>query len=73
MIPCRVVSVTENKVRVKSPFLDNIIELKTDFVDARLGDKVTKHYDYVCEKISESLYFKIKESLKKLGFNNSQG
>ena len=68
VMPCRVVSVSENKVRVKSPFFDEIIELKTDFVDVRLGDKVTKHYDYVCEKIPESLYFKIKESLKKLGF-----
>ena len=68
VIPCRVVSVSEKKVRVKSPFLDKITELKTDFVDVRLGDKVTKHYDYVCEKISESLYLKIGESLKKLGF-----
>jgi len=73
VIPCRVVSVSENKVKVKSSFLNKIVELKTDFVDVRLGDKVTKHYDYLCEKIPESLYFKIKESLKKLGFNNSQG
>ena len=68
VIPCRVVSVLENKAKVKSPFLDKIVELKTDFVDVRLGDKVTKHYDYLCEKIPESLSFKIKESLKKLEF-----
>jgi hypothetical protein len=68
VIPCRVVSVSENKVKVKSPFLDEIVELKTDFIDVRLGDKVTKHYDYVCEKIPESLYLKIRESLKKLDF-----
>lgn len=68
VIPCRVVSVSENKVRVKSPFFDKIVELKADFVDVRLGDKVTKHYDYVSEKIPGSLYFKIKESLKKVGF-----
>ncbi len=68
VIPCRVVSISGSKVRVKSPFLDKIMELKTDFVDVRLGDKVTKHYDYISEKIPESLYFKIKESLKKLGF-----
>lgn len=68
VIPCRVVSVSENKVRVKSPFFDEIMELKTDFVDVRLNDKVTKHYDYICEKIPESLYLRIGESLKKLGF-----
>ena len=73
VIPCRVVSISEKKVRVKSPFLDKIVELKKDFVDVRLGDKVTKHYDYACEKIPESLYLRIKESLKRLGFNNSQG
>jgi len=72
VIPCRVVSVSENKVRVKSAFFDEI-ELKADFVDVKLGDKVTKHYDYVCEKIPESLYLRIRGSLKKLGFNNSQG
>jgi len=66
VIPCRVVSVSENKVRVKSSFLDEVVELKTDFVDVRLGDKVTKHYDYLCEKIPEKLYFRIGESLKKL-------
>lgn len=68
VIPCRVVSVSENKAKVKSPFLDKIVELKTDFVDIRLGDKVTKHYDYVCEKIPESLYLKMIESLKKVSF-----
>ena len=68
VIPSRVVTVSENKVRVKSPFLDKIVELKTDFIDVRLGDKVAKHYDYVCEKIPESLYLKIKGSLKKLSF-----
>jgi len=71
--PCKVVSVSKNKVKVKSPFFDNTVELKTDFVGVRLGDKVTKHYDYICEKIPESLYLKIEESLKKIGFNNSQG
>jgi len=73
VIPCRVVSISEKKVRVKSSFLDEIVELKPDFVDVRLGDKVTKHYDYLCEKTPESLYFKIRGSLKKLGLNNSQG
>ena len=73
VIPCRVVSVSEKKVRVKSQFFDKTMELKTDFVDVRLDDKVTKHYDYVCEKIPESLYLKIGESLKKIGFNKSQG
>ena len=68
VIPCRVVSVSENKVRVKSPFLDKIVELKTDFVDVRLGDKVTKHYDYVCEKIPETLYLVMIERLKKVSF-----
>ena len=69
VIPCRVVSVSEKKVRVKSPFLDKIVGLKTDLVDVRLGDKVTKHYDYVCEKISESLYRELKERLKRLTSN----
>jgi len=66
VIPCRVLLVSGNKVKVKSPFLDKIMELKADFVDVRLGDKVTKHYDYVCEKIPESLYLKMTERLKKI-------
>ena len=68
IIPCRVVSITEDKVGVKSLFVDEIEKLKGDFVNVRLGDKVTKHYDYLCEKIPESLYLRIKESLKRLGF-----
>ena len=66
VIPCRVVSISEKKVRVKSPFLDKIVELKIDFVDVSLGDKVTKHYDYICEKIPERLYKEMIESLKKI-------
>lgn len=68
MIPCEVLSISRNAASVKSPFFDKIIKLKADLVDVKPGDKVTKHYDYLCEKISESLYLKIKESLKKLGF-----
>jgi hypothetical protein len=68
VIPCEVISVSEDRASVKSPFLSKIIELKTDFVDVRPGDKVTKHYDYLCEKIPESLYSKIEDNLKKIGF-----
>jgi len=68
VIPCEVISVPRNVAEVKSSFLDKTVRLKTDFVDVRLGDKVTKHYDYICEKMPESLYLKIKESLKKLSF-----
>jgi hydrogenase maturation factor len=72
VIPCEVISISENRASVKSPFLSKIIELKTDFVNVKPGDKVTKHYDYLSEKIPENLCLKIEESLKKLGFNKSQ-
>ena len=68
IIPCEVLTVSENIATVKSPFLDKIIKLKTDFVDVKPRDKVTKHYDYLCEKIPESLYLRMERSLKKLGF-----
>ena len=73
VIPCEILSVSRNEATVKSPFLNRTVKIKTDFVDVKSGDKITKHYDYICEKIPEGLYFKIEESLKKIGFNNSQG
>jgi len=66
VIPCEVVSVKGGKAMVKSPFLRRKINLKTDFVTVKPGDKVTKHYDYLCEKISEGLYKEIIERLKKI-------
>jgi hydrogenase maturation factor len=65
IIPCKVLSVNKNNAVVKSEF-DDFIKLKIDFVKVKPGDKVTKHYDYVCEKISESLYTKMVKNLKKL-------
>lgn len=65
VIPCEVLSVNKNSAIVKSEF-DDYIKLKIDFVKVKPGDKVTKHYDYVCEKISESLYTKMMKNLKKL-------
>jgi hydrogenase maturation factor len=70
IIPCEVVSVSNDKATVKSTFLDRDEKLKLDFVDVKVGDKVTKHYDYVCGKIPEKLYLKIVESLKRLSFND---
>jgi hydrogenase maturation factor len=70
IIPCEVVSVSNDKATVKSTFLDRDEKLKLDFVDVKVGDKVTKHYDYVCGKIPESLYLRIGESLKRLLCNN---
>jgi hydrogenase maturation factor len=66
VMPCEVISVKKNEAVVKSPFLRNEVNLKTDFVDVKPRDKVTKHYDYICEKISEGMYQKMVESLKKL-------
>jgi len=65
VIPCEVLSVNKNSAIVKSEF-DDYIKLKIDFVKVKPSDKVTKHYDYVCEKISESLYTKMMKNLKKL-------
>jgi hydrogenase maturation factor len=65
-MPCEVVSVKKNEAVVKSPFLKNEVSLKTDFVNVKPGNKVTKHYDYICEKISERMYQEMVESLKKL-------
>jgi len=59
VIPCEVVKVKKNVVEVKSPFLKKNIELKSDFVKVDVGDKVTKHYDFICEKISEETYKKL--------------
>jgi len=66
VIPCEVISVSDNHTTVKSPFLDENMKMRSDFVKAKIGDKVTKHYDYICEKISERLYQKMIESLKKI-------
>ncbi|MCX6821827.1 MAG: hypothetical protein NTW30_03550, partial [Candidatus Aenigmarchaeota archaeon] len=70
IIPCEVISVSGDKTIVKSPFLNKDEKLKLDFVNVKVGDKVTKHYNYVCEKIPEKLYLKMIESLKKLCFND---
>ncbi len=70
IIPCEVVSISNNKALVKSQFLDGNEKVKLDFVNVKVGDKVTKHYDYACEKISERLYSKMIESLKKLSYND---
>jgi len=66
VIPCEVLDSTEKRAIMRSEFLDGIVELKRDFVDVKPGNKVTKHYDYICEKISEGLYLKMIESLKKI-------
>jgi len=66
VIPCVVLRLTKNGTIVRSEFFNGTIKLKTDFVDVKPGNKVTKHYDYVCEKIPEDLYFKMIESLKKI-------
>lgn len=70
VIPCEVISVNKDKATVKSEFFDDYIKLKTDFVNVNPGDKITKHYDYVCEKIPEKLYESILKALKKLLCNN---
>lgn len=70
VIPCEVLTASKNEAIVKSSFLDGTVKLKIDFVDVRPGDKVTKHYDYICEKIPEKLYSEIVESLKRLSVNN---
>lgn len=66
VFPCEVVSVKKDKAIVKSPFLEGERDLRIDFVTVKAGDKVTKHYDYVCEKIPEGLYEQIIETLKKI-------
>lgn len=66
VIPCEVLDSTENRAIVRSDFFDGTMELKKDFVNVKPGDKVTKHYDYICEKISEDLYLNMIESLKKI-------
>lgn len=66
VIPCEVLFVSKSEAVVRSPFLDRTVKLKTDFVDVKPGDKVIKHYDYVCEKISKGLYLDIIESLKRI-------
>jgi len=65
VIPCEILGL-KNGAIVKSEFFDRTVELKTDFVDVKPGDKVTKHYNYICEKISENLYLNMIESLKKI-------
>jgi hydrogenase maturation factor len=70
VIPCEILSISNNEAIVKSPFLEKEEKLKTDFVKINAGDKVTKHYDYVCEKITDKLYLKMIESLKKLSYND---
>jgi len=66
VIPCEVLDLTKNRAIVISDFFDGTMELKKDFVNVKPGDKVTKHYDYICEKISERLYKEIIENLKKI-------
>jgi hydrogenase maturation factor len=66
VIPCEVLSVEKNVAMVISPLFKEMIKLKTDFVDVKPRDKVTKHYDYVCEKISENLYEEIIKRLKNI-------
>jgi len=66
IIPCEVVRVKNNKVGIKSQFLKKNMELKSDFVKVKLGDKATKHYDFICEKISEDLYEEMVKSLKNI-------
>ncbi len=66
VIPCEVMSVKGGEAIVKSPFLEGENSLRIDFIKVKPGDKVTKHYDYICEKISEDLYLEMIESLKKI-------
>lgn len=66
VIPCEVVKVKKNKVEVKSPFLEKNVELNSDFVKVKPSDKVTKHYDFICEKISENIYEEMVKSLKNI-------
>jgi len=66
VIPCEVLDSMENRAIVRSEFFDGTMKLKKDFVDVKPRDKVTKHYDYICEKISEDLYHNMIESLKKI-------
>ena len=70
IIPCEVISVSGNEAIVKSPFLDGNEKLKLYLINVKIWDKITKHYDYVCEKIPEKLYLKMIESLKKLSYND---
>jgi len=66
VIPCEVVRVKKNLVEVKSPFLKKNIELKSDFLKVKVGDKVTKHYDFICEKMSDDMYKKMVKKLKNI-------
>jgi hydrogenase maturation factor len=66
VIPCEVVKVKKGKAIVKSPFLKEKTVLKTDFVNVKPENKVTKHYDFICEKISEDLYEEMVKSLKNI-------
>ena len=66
VIPCEVIKVKKNKALVKSPFLKKGTELKTGFVKVNIEDKVTKHYDFICEKISEGLHKEMVENLKNI-------
>jgi len=66
VIPCEVLSVNKDTATVKSEFFDDYIKLKIDFVKVKSGDKVTKHYDYACEKINENLCSDMIENLKKI-------
>lgn len=66
VLPCEVLFALKNKAVARSPFLDRTVKLKTDFVNIKPGDKVTKHYDYICEKITEELHLRMVESLKKI-------
>jgi hydrogenase maturation factor len=66
VVPCEVVAISDGYAIVKSKFLDKNVRVKKDFVNVKIGDKVTKHYDYLCEKIPENLYIKIIESFKKI-------
>ncbi len=66
VIPCEVLSMKKDIAIVKSEFCDKDIKLKIDFVKVKPGDKVTKHYDYACEKINENLCSDMVENLKKI-------
>jgi len=66
VIPCEVVKVKKGKAMVKSPFLKEETVLKTDFVNVKTRNKVTKHYDFICEKISEDLYEEMVKTLKNI-------
>jgi len=66
VVPCEVISVKGGIAKVKSFLINGEISLKTDFVIVKPGDKVTKHYDYACEKISDGIYQEMIERLKKV-------